>query len=158
MPAFPPTPNKPTRGAPLECTKEEFRAIVMPIVEMSLFVQQVSHSTKRKQVEEHTAAVTEAKRQLAALLERRLGRPFWTDRLSNFYISTAPYLGGGADITFTETMPSKEGNIATPHRVRLQVGPETLQERFRRFVEANNPMLGNKINEFAREVITAMGI
>lgn len=157
MPSLPPNPIA-LKGAPVECNAEEFRAIVMPIVEIALFVQQVNQNTKPAAVAKHTEAFTQAKRTLCEVLQKRLGRPFWPDRLSNFFVSTAPYLGGGADVTFTETMPSKEGNIPTAHRVRLQISPETLQDRFRRFTEGNNPTLRGKVHAFALEVIAAMGI
>lgn len=137
---------------------DNVREIVLPIMEMSLLVLDLDGTTRRADFMAKSQSFDQARKKLAALLEQKFGRPFWPERLSNFHVSTHPLMGGAFDISFSESTPSKEGNINTPMKVRLAgLSMQTPLDRFVAFVRTNNPSLSAPY-DMAREMITATGL
>lgn len=142
----------------LTCAGQTAQAIVQPIIKMSLMVLDMSHATKRQTLTKHAEELLQAKRLLVGLLESKLSRPFWAERLSNFQLTTNPLLGGYFDLQFTEHTPSKEGPVASVHRVRLVgVDNKSLQDRFVAFINANNPG-ARQAHDLAQQMIQAAGL
>lgn len=150
--------EKKSKSLTISCRAQTVREIVLPIMEMSLLVLDLDGATRRAEFVAKAKSFDQARKSLAQLLEQKLGRPFWAERLSNFHITTHPLMGGWFDISFCETTPSKEGNINTPMKVRLNgLSMQMPLERFAAFVRTNNPGF-NAPYDMAREMITATGL
>ena len=142
----------------LPCRPEQAQEIVRAIVEMSLLVMGLNHATKRKEIEEKTAAFQQAKQKLAQMLELRYGRPFWPERLNNFHVGTNPRMGGYFDLQFNETTVHKDGNTNQSFRVRLcSFSKDSILDKFALFVRSNNPR-DPEIYGTARLLIEATGV